>query len=181
MPKTKPTFKETKHWILSIEEIESMVFDNVISTKSYLLRNYKNLDFNTDTLLKIHDLVCSSIFNDAWTYRKHNVQLWEFSPIDYFNVQVEMKKLEWDIEFRSKDLKTEENRKKFIAEIMWKILWIHPFFDYNWRSTRLFWELFMLKNNMLLSNFAWTSRNDFSDAMKRATFKGEFEDIYNLI
>ena len=92
-----------------------------------------------------------------------------------------MKKLEWDIEFRSKDLKSEEDKKKFIAEIMWKILWIHPFFDYNWRSTRLFWELFMLKNNMILSNFAWTSRNDFSDAMKKATFNGDFEDIYKLI
>ena len=52
---------------------------------------------------------------------------------------------------------------------MWRLLWIHPFFDYNGRSVRLFGELFLLKEHMSLSTFSGASRYDFTEAMKRAT------------
>jgi prophage maintenance system killer protein len=68
-----------------------------------------------------------------------------------------------------------------LAYVMWKILWIHPFFDYNWRVTRLFWELFLLKNSIKLSTFEGASRKDFVNAMKKATNENTFDDITRLL
>jgi len=181
MTKTKPTYRETTLWILSIEEIEGIIFNNVIQVKSYIFRNYKNMDFNISSLIHMHKLVSWNLFEEAWQYRKHNVTMWDFQPIDYYKVIVEMKKLEDDISYRYNIVKTVEEKKEFLAYIMWKILWIHPFFDYNGRVTRLFWELFLLKNKLALSKFYNTSRNDFVKAMKKATQIWEFDDTINLI
>jgi Fic family protein len=64
---------------------------------------------------------------------------------------------------------------------MWRLLWIHPFFDYNGRTVRLFGELFLLKENLPLSTFSGISRDSFTEAMKKATNEGVFEDIIDLL
>ncbi|MDP2395528.1 MAG: Fic family protein [bacterium] len=51
---------------------------------------------------------------------------------------MELKNLEEDILERQKYIKSMQDKKEFLAYVMWKILWIHPFFDYNGRVTRLF-------------------------------------------
>lgn len=181
MSKTKPFFRETKLWTLSNEMIENLIFDNVILVKSYIFENYKNLDFNIDTLLFLHKLLCENLYTEAWNFRKHNVKMWDFEPIDFYKVQVEMKNLDKDIKFRLNHINTLEEKKEFLAFVMWRILWIHPFFDYNWRITRLFWELFLLKNSMKLTTFEWTNRKDFVNAMKKATNENIFGDIIKLL
>ena len=97
MSKTTPSYRETKYGILSIAEIEGVIFDNLIQTKAYLLRNYKTLPCDIETLLLIHSLLCGSHFAGAGTYRKHQVQLGDFIPIPYYQVPVEMKNLSEDI------------------------------------------------------------------------------------
>lgn len=181
MSKTTPTFKETKFWILSTKEIEWLIFDNFIQTKSFLLRNYERLEFSIDTFSKIHFLLSWNLFSESWKYRLHNVVLWKFVPVHYFKVPIEMKILEEDMKIRLRNLNTQEEKKEFLAHFMWKLLWVHPFFDYNWRATRLLWELFLLKENMYLTNFQNTSRDDFVNAMKKATDIWAFEDIIALI
>ena len=181
MSKTTPSYRETKYGILSITEIEGVIFDNLIQTKAYLLRNYETLEWTIETLCTIHSLLCSSHFDDWGKYRKHQVQLWSFIPIQYYSVPIEMKNLDDDIRIRSEHAKTIEEKQEFLAYVMWKILWIHPFFDYNGRTVRLFWELFLLKENMPLSTFAGASRNTFTEAMKRATNEGVFDDIIELL
>jgi hypothetical protein len=42
-----------------------------------------------------------------------------------------MKILDDDIKYRLPLLKSLKEKKEFLAYIMWKFLWIHPFFDYN--------------------------------------------------
>lgn len=180
MSKTEPTFRETKLWVLPIEMIENIIFDNVILTKSYIFKNYKTLDFNLETLLFLHKMLCENLYNEAWNYRKHNVKMWDFEAMDFYKVPIELKNLDEDIKERTKYLETLQDKKEFLAYVMWKILWIHPFFDYNWRVTRLFWELFLLKNDMKLSTFEWTSRKDFVNAMKKATNENSFNDIIKL-
>jgi fido (protein-threonine AMPylation protein) len=181
MSKTEPFFRDTKLWTLPIEMIENIIFDNVVLAKSYIFKNYKSLDFSLDTLFLLHKMICENLYNEAWNHRKHNVKMWDFEPIDFYKVSIELKNLDEDIKERIKHLKTLDNKKDFLAYIMWKILWIHPFFDYNWRVTRLFWELFLLKNNMKLSTFEWISRKDFVYAMKKATSENTFDDIIKLI
>lgn len=181
MSKTTPSYRETKYGTLSIAEIEGVIFDNLIQTKAYLLRNYKTLSWDIETFLSIHRLLCGSHFENAGTYRRHQVQLWDFVPIPYHEVPIEMKNLSNDIEMRLDHAKTEKEKKELLAYVMWRILWIHPFFDYNGRIVRLFGELYLLKNWLPLSTFSWSTRHDFTDAMKKATNEGIFDDIMRLL
>lgn len=181
MSKTKPVYKDTKLWTLSIQVIENIIFDNVILVKAYIFENYKKLDFNIDILLLLHKLLCENLFEQAGNYRKHNVHMWTFEPMDYYELPIEMKKLDDDIKFRFNKLKSEKEKKDFLAYVMRRILWIHPFFDYNWRVTRLFWELFMLKTWLELSTFQWATRKDFVNAMKKATSDWSFDYIVELL
>lgn len=180
MSKTEPTFRETKLWILSIEMIEGIIFDNVILVKSYIFENFKTLEFNISTLLLLHKMLWENLYSEAWNYRKHNVQVWDFVPMNFYKVPIQMKSLDEDMKIRLTHIKTEDDKKDFLAFVMWKILWIHPFFDYNGRVTRLFWELFLLKNNMKLSTFEWIKRQDFVEAMKKATNDNVFDDIIKM-
>lgn len=181
MSKTKPNFRETKLWILEIKEIEWIIFDNLIQVKSYIFRNFKNMDFDVKTFCFIHKLLSENLFENSWKYRLHQVQLWDFTPIEYFKVPIEMKNLDDDILVMIKNLKNLTDKKEFLAYIMWKFLWIHPFFDYNWRTVRLFWELFLLKENMDLSDFSSISRDNFSKIMKYTTETWDFSKIIELI
>ena len=107
-----------------------------------------------ETLLHIHALLCGSHFTGAGTYRQHQVQLGEFTPILYVQVPIEMKNLDADIAVRLVNVRTEAEKKELLAYVMWRLLWIHPFFDYNGRTVRLFGELFLLKHHMSLSTFS---------------------------
>ncbi len=181
MSKTEPTFRETKLGILEIREIEGIIFDNLIYVKSYLFRKYESLDFSVETFLLIHKMLGENLFNQAWKYRLHQVQLWDFTPIEHFKVPIEMKILDEDMKERLQNIDSLQDKKEFLAYVMWKFLWIHPFFDYNWRTARLIWELFLLKNNMDLSDFSSISRESFTDAMKYATNTWDFSKIIELI
>lgn len=181
MSKTEPSFRETKLGVLPFEMIESVIFDNVILVKSYIFEQYRVLDFNTETLTMLHKMLCENLYTEAGAYRKHNVRVWDFNPVDFYKVPLQMKDLDEDIRTRTAYLKTEADKKEFLAYVMWRILWIHPFFDYNGRVTRLFGELFLLKNHMSLSTFSWTHRTDFTNAMKKATKENVFDDIIKIL
>jgi len=178
---TKPVFKNTKLGILDIKEIEHIIFDNLILVQKYVYQNFDTISFSSETLCQLHSLLCDNIFDFAWTYRKHNVQVGLFDPINFVQVPIEMKILFDDITYRLPLLKTDEDKKEFLAYVMRKILWIHPFSDYNARVTRLFAELFMLKMELYVQSFVWTSRKDFAESMKKATFEGDLSDILKII
>jgi fido (protein-threonine AMPylation protein) len=57
-----------------------------------------------------------------------------------------MHHLDADIRERMQHTKTEADKKELLAYVMWRLLWIHPFFDYNGRSVRLFGELFLIQH-----------------------------------
>ncbi len=179
--KTKPAYKQTKLWILNVQEIEHIVFDNLILVKSYLYRNYKKMDFSVDTLCFFHKLLCENLFDEAGKFRKHNVQMGDFEAIGFHEVPIEMKKMNDDIQYRLKHIKNTQEKKELLAWIMRKILWIHPFFDYNARTVRIFGEFFLLKQQMQLSSFRWTTRKKFTEAMKKWTFDNNLSGVIDLL
>lgn len=179
--KTQPTYKTTKLGILSINEIEQIIFDNLILVQSFVFRNFETLEFSVNTLCHLHELLWNNLFDHAGKYRKHNVQMGTFEPIWFHDVPIEMKKLSDDIEYRLKLLQSEKEKKEFLAHIMWKILWIHPFFDYNARVVRIFWELFLLKYWLQIKSFRWKTRKEFAEAMKRWTFEHDVSWVINLL
>lgn len=138
MSKTTPSYRETKYGILSIHEIEGNIFDNLIQTKLFLLRNIHSLSWNIETFCQIHSLLCGNLFDEAGKYRLHQVQLGAFTPIPYYRVPIEMKNLAEDIAIRREHVQTIDQKKELLASVMWRLLWIHPFFDYNGRTVRLF-------------------------------------------
>lgn len=103
------------------------------------------MDFSIETLCRLHDLLSNNLFEESGKYRTHNVQMGGFEPIGFHEVQIEMKKLSDDMVYRLKFLNSETEKKEFLAYVMWKLLRIHPFFDYNARVVRIFGELFLLK------------------------------------
>jgi hypothetical protein len=60
--KTQPTYKETKFGVLEIQEIEQVIFDNLILVQAYLYKHYDSISFSVAQLCHIHDLLVSSIF-----------------------------------------------------------------------------------------------------------------------
>lgn len=179
--KTQPTYKNTKLGILSIREIEQIIFDNLILVQSFLFRNYETLDFSIETLCRLHDLLCNNLFEQAGKYRIHNVQMGNFEPIGFYEVQIEMKKLSDDMAYRLEFLKSDTDKKEFLAHIMWKLLRIHPFFDYNARVVRIFGELFLLKQWLPIKSFRGKTRKEFAEAMKKWTFEHDLSAIIELI
>ncbi len=179
--KTQPTYKNTKLGILSIREIEQIVFDNLILVQSFIFRNYETIDFSVEIFCRLHDLLCNNLFEQAGKYRTYNVQMVNFEPIGFPEVQIEMKKLSDDMIYRLEFLKSDKDKKEFLAHVMWKLLRIHPFFDYNARVVRIFGELFLLKQWLLIKSFRWKTRNEFAEAMKKWIFEHDISAIIELI
>lgn len=72
---TQPVYKTTKLGILSIREIEQIIFDNLILVQSFVFRNFETVAFSIETYCQIHQLLCGNLFEDAGKYRLHNVQM----------------------------------------------------------------------------------------------------------
>ena len=64
MNKTTPTYRETKFWILSIPEIEGIIFDNLIQTKAFLLRNHRSKTSSTTRRIHSYSIRASSNRNE---------------------------------------------------------------------------------------------------------------------
>lgn len=181
MTKTPVTYKETLHGILEIHEIESIIMDNLIKVQKYLFRNYQELPVNQDTVKHLHRLLAGSLFAEAGLYRKHDVELGVFQPPHYFEVQQHMKNWEGDYEEQQKHAKADREKIELCAWLIHRFLWVHPFFDYNGRMSRLLGELYLLKHNFPVIAFQGMGRTDFVKAVKEATRTGDLTLITDLI
>lgn len=75
MTKTPVSYKETLQGILEVHEIESIIMDNLIKVQKYLFRNYRKLSISEETIKHLHKLLAVNLFEEAETYRKHNIEL----------------------------------------------------------------------------------------------------------
>lgn len=80
-----------------------------------------------------------------------------------------MKNWEDDFKERVKFIENIDGHIEMLAWLMHRFLWIHPFFDYNGRISRLLGEIYLLQNNLPVNSFKGIKRNDFALAMKKAT------------
>lgn len=181
MTKTPVTYKETLHGILEIHEIESIIMDNLVKVQKYLFRNYRELSISQDTVKRLHQLLAGNLFAEAGKYRKHDVELGIFEPPHYFKVPEHMKNWEEDYRERQKHAKTERDKLELCAWLIHRFLWVHPFFDYNGRISRLLGELYLLQHNFPVIAFQSMGRTDFVKAVKEATRTGDLTLITKLI
>ncbi|OHB19274.1 MAG: hypothetical protein A2666_02660 [Parcubacteria group bacterium RIFCSPHIGHO2_01_FULL_47_10b] len=92
-----------------------------------------------------------------------------------------MKEWEEDLFERIQHAKTKDDHISSCAWLMHRFLWIHPFFDYNGRVSRLLGELYLLRSNLPVVDFQSTKRTDFVKAMKEATKSGDLSLLETLI
>jgi len=181
MAKTPTTYKETKLGVLEIQEIEKIITENLALVQKFIIRNVKKLEVNQATAKKLHQFLASNLFEQAGEYRKHDVELGEFKPPEYFKIPVLMKNWEDDFKERRKHIKNKEGHIETCAWLMHRLLWIHPFFDYNGRIARLLGELYLIKNNLPIVDFRKVGRTNFVEAVKEATKTSSLEKFKSLI
>lgn len=182
MSKTKPNYRETKFGILPISEIEAIITDNLINVSLYILRNYKEVTININLVKDLHSKLASNLYSEAGDFRKREVQLGNFEPPKFFKIPELMKNWEDDFKERSNFIKNIDDHVEVLAWLMHKFLWIHPFFDYNGRISRLLGEIYLLKNNLPVNSFKGIRRSEFALAMREATFNnGDLNGIIKII
>lgn len=181
MTKTPVTYKETLQGILEIHEIERIIMDNLVKVQKYLFRNYKKLPIGEETAQKFHKILAGNLFEEAGRYRKHDVELGIFQPPHYFQVRAHMRNWEADYQERKRHTETKSEHVDLCAWIMHRFLWIHPFFDYNGRMSRLLGELYLLQNHFRIIPFQAVARIDFVKAVKHATETDDFSLLCRMI
>lgn len=181
MSNTKPSYYETLFGVLSIKEIESLITDNLILTRFYIASHYYKLTINGLLLKDLHKKLAGNIFETAGNFRKTEVQVGNYKPPKFFEIEILIKNWEADYQERSKHDKTEDEKIETLAWLMHRLLWIHPFFDYNGRITRLIGEIYLMQNNLPVISFKGTKRSDFAEAMKYATNNNDLSKIIKII
>lgn len=181
MSKTKPTYRETKFGILSVEEIEAMITDGVANTNAFLLREYENLAVGITAVKELHGKIAGHVFNEAGDFRRKEVTVGHYEPPKFFKVPELMANWESDYNERHKHAKNQDAQIELLAWMMHQFLLIHPFFDYNGRVARLLGQLFLLQHKLPISSFIGIKRTDFSTAMKKATAEHDTKSVVKLI
>ena len=181
MPKTKPSYRETKFGILSVAEIEALITDGVANVNAFLLREFKNLPININTAKNLHEKIAGHVFVEAGNFRKSEVKVGNYEPTKFFQRPELMTNWECDYNERHKHAKNKEGKIELLAWMMHQFLLIHPFFDYNGRVARLLGQLFLLKHKLPISSFIGIKRTSFATAMKKATSEQDAKSIIKLI
>lgn len=181
MTKTPVTYKETLLGVLEMREIEKIIMDNLIQVQKYIFRNFQNLPIDQSTVKLIHKLLAGNLFTEAGTYRKHNIQLGLYGPPQFFDISKYMKDWEDDYTERLRYAQKKEEKIELCAWLIHRFLWVHPFFDYNGRISRILGELFLLQNHLPVVSFQKTARFDFVKAVQYATKENDLSLLIKLV
>ena len=181
MSKTPIVYRETLQGVLEIHEIERIIMDNLIKAQKYIFRNYQKLSIGQHTAKHLHTLLASNLFEEVGRYRKHDIELGNFKPPHFFEVPQQMKNWEDDYNEREKHAKVKKQKIELCAWLIHRFLWIHPFFDYNGRISRLLGMIFLFRNNLPVVTFQTTKRIDFVQAVKQATESDDLKALISLI
>lgn len=181
MPKTKPSYRETKFGVLSVIEIEAMITDGVANVNVFLLREFENLPISVNTAKELHEKIAGHVFSEAGNFRKSEVSVGTYEPPKFFQIPELMKNWEADYGERHKHVKNQDDQIELLAWLMHQFLLIHPFFDYNGRVARLLGQLFLLQHKLPISSFIGIKRTDFASAMKKATAEHDIKNVIKLI
>lgn len=182
MPKRNTTsYQETAFGILPHFKIVALEKEGVVKAQQYILRLSKSkVNITPELICRVHKEGFHFIF-PVWAgeFRKVNVKVGSYDPPHFDQVSQLVKSLCDDLSERSKYLSSENNNEeRFLDEVIpllaWfqhRIVWIHPFKDYNGRIARLLTNLLALNLNLpIISIRAETGRDRkrYIEAMKAA-------------
>jgi len=179
-PKSSTSYKDTAFGILPREKIVTLERKGVKKAQEYIIKiNNKKAEITPKLILEIHRIGFGFIFPKwAGKFRTIDVTVGEHEPFRYSRIPELVKILCDDLTERLKHLPSSRNEEAFLGEIIsllaWfqhRVVWIHPFRDYNGRIARLLTNLLLLNLGFpILTIKADTGRDrdEYVKAMKAA-------------
>lgn len=191
-PKGATSYKETAFGIISHKKLLPMELEGTKKGLEFIkdsLKNNKNIEINSELILKIHRLSFGWIFPDwAGKYRTIRVEFSGKEPVLPYKIPEMIENLCADLKIRTKNLNIKSDN--FIEEVVELISWfqhhfvlIHPFQDYNGRVARMLTILILLSLNLPAIEIKadrGSDRNKYLEAMYAAD-EGDYTKLENLI
>ncbi len=152
-PKSATSFKETAFGILPRSKVVTLEQKGIRKAQQYILKlSSKRTEITPELICGLHQTGFGFIFPDwAGKFRVVDVTVGEYEPPHYSKVPELIKNLCDDLKERLKHLPTSQDGEQFLAEVIallaWfqhRLVWIHPFRDYNGRIARLLTNLLAL-------------------------------------
>lgn len=152
-PKSATSFKETAFGILSRSKIVTLEQEGIKKAQQYILElSDRKAEIAPELIRAIHKEGFGPIFpNWAGKFRDLDVTVGEYEPPHYSRIPELVKNLCDDLKERLKHLPLPKNQEQFLTEVIsllaWfqhRLVWIHPFRDYNGRVARLLTNLLAL-------------------------------------
>lgn len=191
-PKSATSYKETAFGIISRSQLIPLEAQGVKNALEYIIKISETNPLITPDLIKdIHKVGFASIFpNWAGKFRSIEVTVGSYTPPPYYELPRLVKSLCDDLAERLKHLPSSSEQEKYLAEVIsllaWlqhRLVWIHPFQDYNGRIARLLTNLLLLKLELPIIEIKADKkedRDDYIKAMKEAD-KDNLTKLENLL
>lgn len=179
-PKFATGYKETAFGVLPRSRVVKLENEGIKRAQGHILSlSEKKTKITPEVILEVHKVGFGFIFPDwAGTFRTEDVTVGEYKPPHYSQIASLVKNLCDDLEERLRHLPSREDEEKYLAQVIelltWfqhRLVWIHPFKDYNGRVARLLTNLLALNLGLpILPIKAETGRDraSYIKAMKLA-------------
>ena len=152
-PKSATSYKETAFGILPRSKVVELEAEGVKKAQDYIIKlSNDKIQITSQVILDTHNAGFGFIFPDwAGKFRIIDVTVGDYEPPLYSKIPELIKNLCDDLSERLKHLPSTENDEKFLSELIsllaWfqhRLVWIHPFNDYNGRIARLLTNFLLL-------------------------------------
>lgn len=191
-PKSATSYRETAFGVISRSQLVPLEAQGVKNALEYIIKISGTKPLITPDLIKdVHKVGFVSIFpNWAGKFRLIEVTVGFYTPPSYYKLPQLVKSLCDDLAERLKHLPSSSEQEKFLAEVIsllaWfqhRLVWIHPFQDYNGRIARLLTNLLLLNLELPIVEIKADTKGDrdnYINAMKEAD-KGNLTKLENLL
>lgn len=191
-PKSATNYKETAFGVISGSQLIPLEAKGIKRALDCIIKISASKPHITPEIIKdIHKEGFAFIFPDwAGTFRLIEVTVGDYIPPSRYDIPQLVKNLCDDLEERLKHLHSAQDQAQYLAEVIsllaWfqhKLIWIHPFQDYNGRIARLVTNLLLLNLDLPIVEIKADSKKDrerYIKAMKEAD-QGNLTKLENLL
>lgn len=191
-PKSATSYKETAFGIISRSQLVLLEAQGVKKALEYIIKIAATKPpITSDLIQDIHKVGFGFIFpNWAGKFRLIEVTVGSYNPPPHYELPQLIKSLSDDLAERIKHLPSSFEQEKYLAEVIsllaWfqhRLVWIHPFQDYNGRIARLLTNLLLLNLELPIIEIkagAKEDREKYIKAIKEAD-KGNLTKLENLL
>lgn len=179
-PKGATKYLDTAFGILPRSKVIPLEVEGIKKALDYIIKvSDKKNKITPKIILEVHRVGFGFIF-PVWAgkFRTIDVEVGDYEPPHYSRIPELVKNLCEDLEERLKHLPSLDVEEEFLAEtislLAWfqhRLVWIHPFNDYNGRVARLLTNLLLLNLGFPLVEIkadTGKDRDNYVEAMKAA-------------